>query len=93
MKHYSAASILRLVTPCSCGSPTPSNRREGIGEADLVSDLRARLVAAEDRHALARELGVSPFKLAGILRGRWPIDDDLAARLGYRRITRFEKIS
>jgi hypothetical protein len=81
VKHYSAASILRLVTPPS------------IGEVDLVSELRARLFAAKDRHALARELGVTPFKLAGTLRGRWPIDDDLAARLGYRRITRFEKIS
>jgi hypothetical protein len=62
-------------------------------EDDLVAQLRARLTAAEDRHALARELGVTPFKLVGVLRGRWPVDDDLAARLGYRRITRFERIS
>jgi hypothetical protein len=81
MKHHSAAAIARLVIPAQ------------VREADLVAALLARLKTAKDRHALARELGVTSFKLVGVLRGRWPIDDDLAGRLGYRRITRFERIS
>lgn len=80
MKHYSAAALHRIVFP------------PPVTEEDMRADLLARLKDSDDRHALARELGVTPFKLVGVLRGRWPIDDDLAARLGYRRITRFEKI-
>lgn len=85
MKHFSPTALDRAAR---LWPPAPLHQTED----DLKVELRARLVAADDKHALARELGVSPFQLTGILRGRWPIDDRLAAALGYRRITRFERI-
>jgi hypothetical protein len=81
VKHYSPQSLQRLVIP---------NLRT---EDQMVAELRERLAASTDRHGLACELGVTPFRLAGILRGRWPIDDSLAEKLGYRRVTRFERLS
>lgn len=60
-------------------------------EDDLLQILRSQ-VAVEGRPALARRLGLTPFRLAQILRGRWPIPDDVAAQLGFRRVVRFEPL-
>lgn len=82
MKHLSAAWWKRAAAAADL-----------VEESDLREALRARLVELGTREALARELGVTPFALSGILRGCWPVPDWIAEQLGYRRVTRFEKIS
>ena len=62
-------------------------------EGDLQALLRARLDAAGSKPQLASELGLTAFQLTGFLRGRWPIGDDLAAKLGYRKVVRYERVS
>jgi hypothetical protein len=66
--------------------------------ADLVAedDLRARtraLLAELGKPALAQRLGITQFHLTLLLRGRGQLTDAIAARLGYRRVVRYERIS
>lgn len=85
MKHYSAQALERHVERAF---PKP-----------LLSDdqVRAQLGGQLDgtdrgKRALAARLGISTFKLSLILRGRAPVPDDVAERLGLRRVTLFEPI-
>lgn len=82
MKHYSAAVLDRAAAAAALAT-----------EAEMLERLRDRLTRAGDRKALAREFGVTPFALAGMLRGRWPVSEPIAEKLGYRRVTRFERVS
>lgn len=62
-------------------------------EGELVAVLRARLGDGPwGKEELARSLGITPFQLSGVLRGRWPVSDAIAAALGYRKVVRFERI-
>jgi hypothetical protein len=83
VKYYSPAALQRLA---ALGGPVP------LAESELVALLRVRLERT-GKAALAREFGLSAFRLTGILRGRWPVPDAVAEKLGYRRISRFERIS
>jgi hypothetical protein len=60
-------------------------------EADLVAHMRS-LVITDGKAAVAKRLGLTEFRLTGILRGRWPVPEEAAKQLGYRRIVRFERI-
>lgn len=62
-------------------------------EGELLTALRARLGDGPDARArLAAELDVTPFQLSGFLRGRWPVSDAIAEKLGYRKVVRFERV-
>jgi lambda repressor-like predicted transcriptional regulator len=65
---------------------------ELFAEDDIKAELRMRL-RHSSKAELARTLGIGTLKLSGILRGTWPIGDDVAAALGFRRVARFERIS
>lgn len=82
MKHYSASLLERATRSAELQT-----------DADLLARLRARLEEPGGKTRLMRELGVTRMKLTGILRGRWPIDDQVAAGLGFRRVMRFERTS
>lgn len=60
--------------------------------ADLVAVLRAQLDMPGGKRALAARLGISEHRLTQILRGSWPVPNDVAERLGFRRVERFEPI-
>lgn len=61
-------------------------------EGEVKEELRARLRRV-GKPALARELGIGTLRLSGILRGAFPVGDDVAAALGFRRVMRFERVS
>lgn len=81
MKHFTAALLDRAAKAAQLAT-----------EGELLARLRARLDGPGGKAALALELGITPFQLSGILRGRWPLGDDLAAKLGYRKVARFERV-
>lgn len=85
MKHQSTSALQRAAKTWFAEPKLPT-------EDDLRQQIRDRLASTDDKHALARQLKVTPFQLTGILRGRWPISDQVAEALGYRRVTRFEPI-
>jgi predicted transcriptional regulator len=61
-------------------------------EEELVIELAARVRKRGDHQRVAGELGVSQPALSNVLTGGRGIGKDLAHRLGYRRVTRFEPI-
>lgn len=81
MKHYSASLLDRAAKAAQLAT-----------EGDLLARLRSRLDGPGGKAGLALELGITPFQLSGILRGRWPLSDELVAKLGYRKVARFERV-
>lgn len=64
-----------------------------LSEDDLVQTVRARLDGRRGQFGRAAEdLGISQGELSNILRGGRTIAANVAAKLGYRRIVRFEPI-
>jgi hypothetical protein len=74
-------------------------------DRELLGALRDRLVALSApcpanptgdwqaaRAIAARDLGITPFQLSGILRRRFPVSDQVAGKLGYRKVVRFERV-
>jgi plasmid maintenance system antidote protein VapI len=61
-------------------------------EEELVVELASKVVKRGDHGRVAYELGVSQPSLSNILTGGRPIGAGVAAKLGYRKVTRFEKI-
>jgi plasmid maintenance system antidote protein VapI len=82
VKHYSAEILHRAARAAQLAT-----------DGDLLGRLRARLDEPGGKIALARELAITPLHLSGILRGRWPISDEIAEKLGYRRVVRYERLS
>lgn len=82
MKHYSAALLDRAAKAAQLAT-----------EGDLLTRLRARLDGPGGKDALAIELGLTPFQLTSILRGRRPLSEAIAEKLGYRKVARFERVS
>jgi hypothetical protein len=74
-------------------SPTSGSRRLDLAtEESLRAAVRAQLGAGLAAKAvLAVQLGISEATLSKILRGG-PIGEGIAEKLGYRRVTRFERI-
>lgn len=62
-----------------------------VAEADLRATLRAELVVA-GKATVAVRLGITQFHLTLILRGRGQLTEEIAEKLGYRRVARFERI-
>lgn len=85
MKHYSPVTLER-----STGrSPGPGVETEDALRADVRAQLGFGVAA---KAILADRLGISEATLSKILRGA-PIGESVAAKLGYRRVTRFERTS
>jgi plasmid maintenance system antidote protein VapI len=82
VKHYSANLLNRAAKAAQLAT-----------DGDLLGRLRVRLDEPGGKLALARELAITPFHLSGILRGRWPISDEIAEKLGYRKVVRYERLS
>jgi predicted transcriptional regulator len=61
-------------------------------EEDLVVDLAARIEKRGDHQRVAYQLGISQPALSNVLTGGRAIGADLAERLGFRRVVRFEPI-
>jgi len=61
---------------------------------DLVDELRAQLASSPSGKAgVAARLGLKEQHLTRILRRTLPIGAEVAAKLGYRPVMRFEKIA
>jgi plasmid maintenance system antidote protein VapI len=78
MRHYSAAQIIpeHLLT-----------------EEEIVVDLAARLDGRRGENGrLADQLGITRVELSRVLNGSAPLRPGIACTLGYRRVTRFERI-
>lgn len=60
-------------------------------ERDLVTELRAMCLPRGAKRAMAKSLGISAQYMGDILSGRNKISDRIADKLGYRRITMFER--
>ena len=67
--------------------------------ADLFSEEEVRTVlrerfnaAGSDKQRFSRGLGVTPFRLTLMLRGRGRITAPIAKRLGYRKVIRYERV-
>lgn len=84
MKHYSAAALARHVDRVFVKpSVTPD---------ELKGQLRAQLDGTRlGKLRLAARLGISAFHLTRLLRSAAPVPDKVAARMGFRKITRFER--
>lgn len=74
---------------------------ELVTSADLKEDIRGRLAAlsaltavgpVKARSQVAREIGISEGELSKVLRSDRLIGPELAERLGYRRVVRFERV-
>ena len=79
MKHVSAAALI------------PADRL--FTEDDVKAALRARLDGTlAGKAALAARLGVSESQLSILLRGG-RIGEAIAERLGFRKVTRFERVN
>lgn len=61
-------------------------------EEDLVVELAGRIEKRGDHQRVAYQLGISQPALSNVLTGGRGIGADLAERLGYRRVVRFEPI-
>lgn len=61
-------------------------------EEDLVVDLASRVRKRGDCKRVAQQLGISQPALSNVLTGGRGIGDDLAGRLGFRRVVMFEPI-
>jgi hypothetical protein len=86
LKHYSFDALERAVDRAS------AERHRLRTDEDLLAELRAQLDQPGGKDALAARLGLSAFNLSLLLRGRGQLSDKVAERLGYRRVTRFERI-
>jgi hypothetical protein len=63
-------------------------------EAEVAREIAARLDGKNgEQGRLANDLGIAQSTLSSLLSGRYPIGEDLARRLGFRRVTRFERIA
>lgn len=67
-------------------SPLPEN------EAEVIADLQSRIRWRGDQTRLAKEWGLAPCRISHVLKGRMRISDRIAAGLGYRRVTRWERV-
>jgi hypothetical protein len=82
MKHYPAGALERATKAAQL-----------LTEDDLKAQLRARLAAdAGNKSAVAESVGIRAARLSSILRGVWPVSDDVAQAMGYRKVVRFEPI-
>jgi hypothetical protein len=82
MKHFSAAALERAAKASALAD-----------EEELRAKLRARLMPGpRAKFLLAASLGVETQCLTKMLRGQARITDDVAERLGFRRVVRFEPI-
>jgi len=60
---------------------------------DLVDELRAQLERSPSgKAAVAARLGLNEQHLTRILRRKCPVGTEVAAKLGYRPVIRFEKV-
>jgi hypothetical protein len=82
MKHYSPAALSRLVV-----APL-------LEEEQLLTLARAELDGTRAaKLRLAAKLGIAETRLTKILTGQYPLPACAAEALGYRAVTRFERIS
>lgn len=61
-------------------------------EEEIVIDLAARIRQRGDHQRVAHQLGISQPALSNVLTGGRGIGQDLAERLGFRRVVMFEPI-
>lgn len=61
-------------------------------EEELVIELAAKVRRRGDHGRVAHQIGLSQSGLSNILTGGRAIGDKIAGALGYRRVTRFERI-
>lgn len=74
-------------------------RRRALG-ADLLTgedvgrEVGARLDGRQGDHGrLAADLGIAQGTLSNVLTSRHPLGRELASKLGYRKVIRFERVS
>ncbi len=60
-----------------------------LGEEQILRDLRQRSRGVQKR--VSHELGISQSYLSSILNRRKPVPDSVAAKLGYHRVSRWER--
>lgn len=78
VKHYPPAAFSDLLT-----------------DAGIRARLHCRLAAfplSGGKERLGRELGIKQAELTRLLRGQMGITPAIAAKLGFRAVTRFERI-
>lgn len=62
-----------------------------ISHEDALNLIRAIVKSKGSQFAAAKHLDISPMYLSDILRGKSDISDNVARKLGYRRVMVFEK--
>jgi predicted XRE-type DNA-binding protein len=67
---------------------------ELLTNAEIVAAIAAQLDGRRGQQGrLAEDLGISQGSLSNILIGRDQVGDEIAAKLGYRRVVRYERVS
>jgi hypothetical protein len=83
----------RVFGLCRDAAEWLSERRQNLlTEEEVVVDLAARVQRRGDGKRVARQLGISQPALSNVLTGGRGIGEDLAQRLGLRRVVMFEPI-
>jgi plasmid maintenance system antidote protein VapI len=67
-------------------------RNDQIKQEDALELINQLVKRKGTQAAAAEELGVSPAHISDIIRGNRGISDEIAQRLGYRRVVVFEKV-
>lgn len=62
-------------------------------EEDLVVELMGRIRKRGDLSRVATEAGLSQGTISNVLTGGKPIGANVAEKLGYRKVVRFERIA
>jgi hypothetical protein len=63
-----------------------------LAEEVVIAELRQRMGRRGERKRVAEACGVTPAALSNIVAGRNGLSKAVAARLGLRRVVRFEKV-
>jgi hypothetical protein len=88
MKYYGPAAMERLADLAQ-----PLERPiDLLREEDVVVELMGKIQKRGDLSELADECGLAQGTISNILTGGRPIGANVAERLGYRRVVRFERI-
>lgn len=108
MKHYSASAPAQVIPVPRLGEHLTDAelaaelleraRKRAIGgglltEREVAEEIAGRLDGRNGEHGrLAADIGIAQGTLSSVLHSSQTIGSDLARKLGYRRVVRFERI-
>lgn len=70
---------------------TPPHSRP-VNDEEVVRAIKSKVRWWGDQTRLAKEIGVDSCRISRVLQGKDPVSDRIAAGLGFKRVSRWERI-